>query len=110
MAIINIQFFFAFTRKIHSEDSLGTGCDLEWDLWWIWLLVKEALENFLEPRRGRMFVVLRSLRCQPRRGGMSLRAKVYAAPNGPRKSACRRYYKHRTPTGLPSGALDRRSK
>src|SRR5258708_4979044 len=68
----------------------------------------EALENFLEPRRGRMFIVSRSLRCQPRRGrmfivsrslrcqprrgGMSCTLKVYAAPNGARKSACGLYY------------------
>jgi hypothetical protein len=34
--------------------------------------------------------------------------KIYAAPNGARKSACGLYYEHRTPTGLRSGTLDRR--
>ena len=47
----------------------------------------EALERILEPRRGAMFIVSRSLRCQPRRGGMSCAPRVYAAPNGVRKSA-----------------------
>src|SRR6185369_10662375 len=43
-----------------------------------------------------------------REGWKVLRVRRYAAPNGARKCACGLYYEHRTPTGLPSGTLDRR--
>ena len=36
---------------------------------------REALENFLKPRRGRMFIESRSLRCQPRKGWNVLRQR-----------------------------------
>ena len=68
----------------------------------------EALESFLEPRRGRMFIVSRPLRYEPRRGGMSCALKAYAAPNVARKSAAAFTINIAPLRGLPGGTLDRR--